>query len=448
VEPDVRYARNGPFAIAYSAFGDGPVTLVCLAPFDNLEVVWENPLYSRYLRRLASIASVIMIDRRGTGISDRFGPDDVPPLEDLVDDITVVLDACERDRVVLFGYEEAAAQCAMFAATRPERVAGLVLYAATACGMQKPDYPWQWTESQWETYLRELQDGWGTVEYAHQTLAYFVPSSVGDGRIERWWLRFQRLASSPGSQLALERQLRLTDVRSLLPAISVPTLVLHRTDDLVEPVGQGRYIAEQIPDARYVELPGGDHPPWAGDSDAIVDEIQRFLDDVGDAEDDAQRVLVTVLFTDIVSSTERAAEVGDAAWSALLDRHMDAARREVERYRGRYVSSTGDGVFAVFDGPARAVRCARAIGAAAVRQGLEVRAGCHVGEAEILGDDYSGLAVHIGARVAALAGSSEVWVTSTVRELTMGAGLSFEDAGEHELKGVPGSWHLFRVPLT
>ncbi len=445
MEPQVRYARNGAVSIAYESFGSGPLTLVCLSPMDNLEIAWENPLYARYLRALGDVARVILIDRRGTGLSDRFAPGDAPPLEVMVDDITVVLDACGSDRVVLFGFEEAAAQCAMFAATRPDRVAGLILYAATACGLRKPDYPWQWSEEEWSDYLDAVRDGWGTDEFSAAMMPRFVPSHVGDGRIERWMLRFFRLVSSPGSQLALEEQLRATDIRALLPAIGVATLVVHRTDDAIEPVGQGRYIADRIPGARYVELEGADHPPWAGDSEALVAEIRRFLGDLRDGEDSAERVLATVLFTDIVGSTERLAAMGDSAWKAVVLRERELARREVERFRGRFVASTGDGLLAVFDGPARAVRCAQAIGATARLLGLEVRAGCHTGEIEVLDDDIGGLAVHIGARVAALAGASEVWATSTVRDLTLGSGLVFEDAGEHELKGVPGAWHLLRV---
>ena len=445
VEPDVRYARNGTVSIAYEVIGEGALTLVCLSPFDNLEIIWENPLYARYLRRLGDLAQVIVIDRRGTGLSDRFAPENVPPLEDLVDDITVVLDACGVERAVVFGFEEAAAQCAMFASSRPERVAGLVLYAATACGIRKADYPWQWSDEEWVDYLDAVRVGWGTAAYAQESMALFLPSHVGDSRIERWWLRFQRLAASPGSQLAMEEQLRITDIRSLLPAIGVPTLVLHRVDDAVEPVGQGRYIAKQIPGARYVELQGEDHFPWAGDSDAIVDEISTFLAGLRDDESMADRVLATVLFTDIVGSTERAAAMGDSAWTAVLARERELARREVVRFRGRYIASTGDGLLAVFDGPARAVRCAQAISASARLLGLEVRAGCHTGEIELIGDDIGGLAVHVGARVAALAGGSEVWASSIVRDLTAGSGLDFEDAGEHQLKGVPNTWHLFRV---
>lgn len=445
MEPEVRYARNGSVAIAYEVIGDGPMTLVCLSPFGNLEVMWENPLFARYLRSLSDLARVVVMDRRGTGLSDRFSPDVVPPLEDLVDDITVVLDATGRDRAVLFGFEEAAAQCAMFAASRPDRVAGLILYAATACGVRKPDYPWQWSEDEWENWLANVQTRWGTAEFARESLRTFNPSHADDGQVVRWWGRYQRLSTSPGGQLALEQQMRATDIRALLPAIGVRALVLHRTDDSIEPVGQGRFIASLIPGAMYVELPGADHEPWAGDSDQVVDQIKRFLVDLDGHQAVAERVLVTVLFTDIVGSTEKVASLGDAAWKALIARQRDLARHEIERFRGRWVDSAGDGMFAVFDGPARAVRCAQEIARAAARLGLEVRAGCHTGEVEAVDNNVSGLAVHIGARIAALAGGSQVWVSSTVRDLTTGSGLAFDDLGEFTLKGVPGSWHLHQV---
>lgn len=445
MEPDVRYARNGPVAIAYETFGEGPLTLVCLSPWDNIEIAWENPLYARYLRRLGDLAKVVLIDRRGTGLSDRFTGDDVPPLEDMVDDITVVLDACGCDRAVIYGFEEAAAQCAMFAASRPDRVAGLVLYAATACGVRKEDYPWQWSEDEWADYLHGARAGWGTSAYAREVMGFFMPSHVGDGRIERWWVRFQRLAASPGGVLALEQQLRATDIRAMLPAIGVPTLVLHRADDEIEPAGQGRYIAQQIPGATYVELAGGDHYPWAGDSDALVDEIGRYLAALREGVDATERVLATVLFTDIVQSTERVAALGDAAWTALMLRQRELAFAEVDRFRGRVVDTAGDGMLATFDGPARAVRCAQAVATTAGTLGLDIRAGCHTGEIEVRGEGVGGLAVHIAARVASLAGAREVWASSTVKDLTVGSGLVFEDAGERDLKGVPDRWHLFQV---
>ncbi len=446
MEGEIRYTRNGDVALAYEIVGDGPVDLLCLAPSSNLDIVWENPLYARYLRRLSSFARVVLMDRRGTGLSDRFSPEDLPPLEDLVDDIGVVLDAIASQRAVLFGFSDAASQCAMFAATRPDRVAGVILYAGTACGIQTPDYPWQWSEEEWQSWLNDVEARYGTAEFAREWLPYYLPSHVGDGRIERWMARHWRLAASPNSMLAIERVYnRHMDIRPLLPVIGVKTLVLHRTDDQIEPVGAGRYLAGHIPGARFVELPGGDHFPWAGDQDALIDEVERFLGDVRDAEEIFDRVLATVLFTDIVESTEKASILGDTAWKALLARHDELARREVERFRGRYVNTTGDGMLATFDGPARAVRCAKAIAEATMPLGFEIRAGCHTGEVELVGDDVQGLTVHIAARVAALAGPSEVWASSTVQDLTLGSGLLFEEAGQHELKGVPSARHLFKV---
>jgi len=440
----IRYVRNAGVSIAYEVVGDGPIDLVCLAPVSNLEIVWENPLESRYLRRLSEFARLVLIDRRGTGLSDRFSPDDLPPLEDLVDDIAAVLDDVGSERPVLFGFSDAAAMCAMFAATRPDRTAGLILYAAAGCGTRDDDYPWQWSEEEWLAYLEDIAR-WGSEEYARDSLAFFNPSHVGDGRIESWWLRFQRLSVSPNGIVAIERIFRDLDVRPLLPAIGVKTLVLHRIGDRIEPVGASRFIAEQISDAKCVELDGEDHMPWAGDQDALADEIERFIDDVRGSEEISDRVLATVLFTDIVGSTERAAALGDAAWKAVLARHDEIARHEVDRFRGRVVVTTGDGLLAMFDGPARAVRCARAIAEAVRPLGLEIRAGCHTGEIELFGDDVRGLAVHIGARIAALAGPSEVWASTTVKDLTTGSGLVFDDAGEYELKGVPDRWRLFRV---
>ena len=446
VEWEIRYARNGNVALAYEIIGDGPIDLVCLAPANNLEIVWENPLFARYLRRLASFARVVLMDRRGTGLSDRFSPEDLPPLEDLVDDIGVVLDAMGSKRAVLFGFSDAGSQCAMFAATRPERVVGLILYASAACGVQRPDYPWQWSEEAWQSWLKDVETRYGTAQFSQEWLPSYLPSHVGDGRIERWMERHWRLAASPNSMLAIESVYnRHMDIRPLLPVIGIKTLVMHRTDDQIEPVGAGRYIADHIPAARFVELPGGDHFPWAGDQDALIDEVERFMGEVLDSEEVSDRVLATVLFTDIVESTEKASMLGDMAWTALLARHDELARGEIERFRGRYINTTGDGLLATFDGPARAVRCAKAIAETSRPLGLEIRSGCHTGEVELVGDDVQGLAVHIAARVAALAGASEVWTSSTVRDLTFGSGISFEETGEHELKGVPSPWRLFRV---
>lgn len=444
--PEVRYARNGDIAIGYAVLGEGPDDLVYLSPFNNLDIAWENPLYVGFLRRLSSFARVVVVDRRGTGVSDRYSPEDLPPLEDLVDDLAAVLSALGSERAALFGFSDAGALCAMFAATRPERVTGLILYATAARGMQAPDYPWQWSEREWQDYLDDVKAGWGTREYAEKSLPLFNPSLAGDQRMLVWWERFMRLSASPSSIYAQEQVFREMDIRGLLPAIGVPSLVLHRADDAIEPVGAGRYLAGEIPGAEYVELPGGDHFPWAGEQDALLDEVERFVRRVQrDDEDTFDRVLATILFTDIVDSTAQAAAMGDRGWREVREQHDRVTRTQLTRFRGREVKSLGDGYLAVFDGPARGVRCARAICESMGRLGVDLRAGLHTGEIEPDGDDVAGLAVAIGARVGALAGPSEVLVSSTVKDLVIGSGLSFEDRGEHTLKGVPDAWHLYAL---
>ncbi len=446
MRPEVRYARNGEVSIAYTVFGEGPADLVYLGPFNNLDIAWENPLYAQLLRTLGSFARVVVIDKRGTGVSDRYSPEDLPPLEDLVDDLVAVLDAVGSERAVLFGASDAGALCAMCAATRPERVSGLILYATAARGRQAPDYPWQWSEEEWQEYLDDVRAGWGTRKYAEETLPFFNPSLAGDERMLAWWERFLRLSSSPNSQYAQECLYRETDIRRLLPAIGVPTLVLHRTGDAIEPVGAGRYLASEIPAAEYVELPGEDHFPWAGDQDALLAEVERFIRRVWkDEEETFDRVLATVLFTDIVDSTAQAAALGDREWRNVREQHDRVTRAQLARFRGREVKTMGDGFLAVFDGPARAVRCARNVCASMSAHGVDLRAGLHTGEVEPDGDDVSGIAVAIGARVGALAGPREVLVSSTVKDLVVGSGLSFEDRGVHALKGVPDSWHLYAL---
>jgi pimeloyl-ACP methyl ester carboxylesterase/class 3 adenylate cyclase len=408
--------------------------------------VWENPLYARFLRSLASSARVIVIDRRGTGVSDRYSPDDLPPLEDLVDDLAAVLDAVGSDRAVLFGFSDAGALCAMFASTRPDRAAGLILYSTAARGKQAPDYPWQWSEREWQDYLDEVRTGWGTREYAQKSLGLFNPSLAGDARMEAWWERFQRLSASPSAIYAQENVFLEMDIRRLLPAISVPTLVLHRTDDRIEPVGAGRYLADHVAGAELVELPGADHFPWAGDQESLVAEVERFVERVQrEHEETFDRVLATILFTDVVDSTARSADLGDRGWRDVRAQHDNLIRAQLARYRGREVDTAGDGFFAVFDGPARAVRCASSICASVAPLGIEVRAGLHTGEVRHDGDAVTGIAVAIGARIGSLATGSEVLVSSTVKDLVVGSELAFEDRGTHALKGVPDDWHLFAV---
>lgn len=441
---EVGYARNGAIAIGYETIGDSPGDLVYLSPFNHLDVAWENPVYARFLKSLASFARVIVIDRRGTGVSDRYSPADLPPLEDLVDDLSAVLDAVGSERAALFGFSDAGALCAMFAATRPERVSALILYATAARGTQAHDYPWQWSEPEWAEYLDGVQAGWGTRQFAAEMLAFFGPSLAGDERMEAWFERFLRASASPSAIYAQEQVFRDMDVRQLLPAIGVPTLVLHRTDDAVEPVGAGRYLAREIVGATYVELSGGDHFPWAGDQGGpLIAEVERFVRRAWREEQETfDRVLATILFTDIVDSTAQSAALGDSRWREISDRHDQVTRSQLGRFRGREVRWTGDGFLAVFDGPARAVRCAQAISGSMSQTGVKIRAGLHTGEIESNGDDIAGLAVAIGARVGALAEADEVLVSSTVKDLVVGSGLEFKDRGVHTLKGVPGSWNL------
>jgi pimeloyl-ACP methyl ester carboxylesterase/class 3 adenylate cyclase len=445
LKPQVAYARHGEIAIGYVTMGHGPDDLVYVSPFNHLDLIWDNPLYARFLRSLCSFARVIVMDRRGTGVSDRYSPDDLPALEDLADDLEAVLDAVGSERPALFGFSDAGALCAMFAATHPERVSALILYSTAARGTQAPDYPWQWSEPKWREYLGELRE-WGTREYAQRALREINPSLASDPRMQLWWERFQRASASPSAVYAQEQVFREIDIRRLIPAIGVPTLVLHRMDDAIEPVGAGRYIASQLPDSEYVELPGADHFPWAGDQDTLVAELQRFLERVWQEEQETfERVLATILFTDIVDSTTQAASLGDHRWREVCEHHDRITRTQLARYRGREVRWTGDGFLATFDGPARAVRCARAISESMKRIGVDLRAGLHTGEIEPEGNDISGLAVVIGARVGALATAGEVLVTSTVKDLVVGSGLGFEDRGAHELKGIPSSWHLFAL---
>jgi pimeloyl-ACP methyl ester carboxylesterase len=443
---EVRYARNGDVAIGFSVVGTGPEDLVYLSPYNNLDIAWENPLYERFLRRLASIARVIIIDRRGTGVSDRYTPLNRPPLEDLVDDLSVVLDKVGSERAVLFGFSDTGGLCAMYAATRPERVSALILYATAARGRQAPDYPWQWSEGEWQDYLSAVRAGWGTREYAESSLSFINPSLAGDENMLAWWERFQRLSASPSALYAQEQLFREMDIRQLLPAISVPTLVMHRAEDVVEPVGAGRYLARQISGAEYVELAGGDHFPWAGDQNALIKEVERFVGNVSrDAQETFERVLATILFTDIVDSTGQAAAMGDHRWRDVRGQHDRVTRAQLARFRGREIQSLGDGYLAVFDGPARAVRCARAICESMSRLGVDLRAGLHTGEVEPHGEEVSGIAVTIASRIAAMAELGEILVSSTVKDLVVGSALSFEDRGTQVLKGVPDPWHLYAL---
>jgi class 3 adenylate cyclase len=435
--PEIRYAKSGDVHIAYQVVGDGEVDLV-YSPgiWSNLEIMWEWPEWSRYLRRLAAFSRLILFDMRGVGLSDRGT--EPPTLERQVDDIGAVMNAARSPTAVIFGGARASAMTMLFAASFPERTQALVLYAPFAKTIRSADWPFGRTEEEQEIFYDRFTREMGTAK----NLDLQGPSH--DERLKRWWARFERLGASPGAWREMAEILGQLDIRHVLPNIRVPTLVIQRTGDLIVDVGQGREIARRIPKATFVELRGDDHIPFLGDADAIVDEIEEFLTGVRPVPE-RDRVLATVLFTDIVGSTERAVALGDHAWRALLDDHDHLVRDRINRFRGRCVKTTGDGVLATFDGPGRAIRCAKAIRDDVHSIGIGIRAGLHSGEVELRGDDVGGIAVHIGARVAALAQPGQVLVSSTVKDLVAGSGLSFSEAGEHTLKGVPGTWRLFAV---
>jgi class 3 adenylate cyclase/pimeloyl-ACP methyl ester carboxylesterase len=435
--PETKYAKSGDVHIAFQVIGDGPTDLVFVPGFvSHVEEWWEEPRCARFCERLAAFSRLILFDKRGTGLSDRVAA--VPTLEQRMDDVRAVLQAAGSERAAVLGISEGGAMSALFAASHPERTSALVLYGTFA-----EFRSWVPTPQHFDHFLQAIDQNWGT----GQSLPHFAPSVAHDPPFQRWWARHERAGASPGAAMALMRMNSEIDVRHVLGAIHVPTLVLHRTGDVTVSVEAGRYQAAHIPQAKYVELPGVDHLPFVGDSEAVLSEIEEFLTGARPVLE-PDRVLATVLFTDIVGSTSHAAELGDRRWRELLGDQRAAVRRELDRHRGREIDTAGDGFLATFDGPARAIRCACAIRDAVRPLGLEVRAGLHTGEIELLGDGVAGIAVHIAARVAGLAGSGEVLTSSTVKDLVAGSGLQFSDRGSHTLRGVPDQWRLFEVQGT
>ena len=431
-QPETRYAKSGEVHIAYQVSGGGTLDLVFVqGAFTNLEVLWEIPWCARFVSRLATFSRLICFDKRGMGLSDRVPG--AATLEERMDDVRAVMDAVGSPRAAVFGASEGGAMSALFAATYPERTRALILYGTyVQSAMHSP--------AALEEAIASIEREWGT----GNSLRRYGPSLAADADAVRGWARFERLSASPASMIALRRMNAEIDIRHVLPAIRVPTLVLHRAGDTAIGVESGRYIAARIPSAKYVELPGADHLPMVGDSDRILDEIEEFLTG-SRREVEPDRVLATVLFTDIVASTKHVVELGDRAWREVLDQHDAAARQEIARFRGRAVKSLGDGFLATFDGPARAVRCAAAIGERLRPLGLDLRSGLHTGEIELRGEDVGGVAVHIAQRVAEAAGAGEVLVSGMVRDLVAGSGLSFEDRGSHALKGLPEPLRLYRA---
>jgi class 3 adenylate cyclase/pimeloyl-ACP methyl ester carboxylesterase len=435
--PETRYAKSGDTYIAYQVMGEGPFDLVFVPGFiSHVEMQMELPAYASFFGRLASFCRVIRFDKRGTGLSDRLSA--IPTLEERMDDVRAVMEAVGSARAALLGFSQGGPMSILFAATYPERTTALVLYGSYARGAWAPDCPWQSTDEQFEAAINSMEPSWGQ----GKSVDYFCPSMANDGEFRKFTGRFERASASPRAAVTIARLSRDIDVRHVLPTISVPTLVIHRTDDAIE-VENSRYLARHIKSAKYTELPGVDHLPWIGDSKPILGEIEEFLTGGRrESEADLDRVLATVLFTDIVGSTARAVEVGDRAWQDLLNQHHSLVREQLQRHRGREINTLGDGFVAAFDGPARAVRCGQAIAEGVRRLGIHIRAGVHTGECQVMGEDLGGIAVHIGARIGALAAADEVLVSSTVRDLVAGSGLRFEARGNHILKGIPGEWQL------
>jgi class 3 adenylate cyclase len=438
MSPETKYARSGDVHIAYRVFGDGPRDLVLIpGTLSHVELFWEFPPNQYLLKRLTSFARVIVFDKRGQGLSDRLAEQTI---EERIGDVRAVMDAAASDRATIYGWSEGGPMSIMFSATYPERTSALVLCGSFASLKAEP---WAVNQEQWARILRHLEAHWGE----GVLVPINAPSRRKDEAFVQWFGRLERASASPGAILALMRANYEIDVRHVLPAIQAPTLVLHRVGDKTVPVAAGRYLAQHIRGAKYVELPGDDHLLQAFDQevmDLLIDEIEEFITGARHGPE-PDRMLVTVMFTDIVGSTERAVEVGDRRWRELLEGYVGIARRQLERFRGREIDVAGDGFFAIFDGPARAIRCACAIRDAVRELGLEVRAGLHTGECEVVGPKVSGIAVHTGARVAAAARPQEVLVSGTVRDLVAGSGIRFDDRGSHVLKGVPGEWRLFAV---
>jgi class 3 adenylate cyclase len=440
--PRTRFAVSGGLNIAYQVVGEGQSDLVWVPGYiSHLDASWSDPELARLFERLASLRRLIMFDKRGTGMSDRVFPSEFPSFAERMDDIRAVMDAAGSERAAIVGWSEGAALAALFAATYPDRVEQLVLYGGYPRLVNDAGYQDGIAPELVREVMGVVVQNWAEVHDAHMVWA---PSKADDEEFQERFARFRTLAASPGAAQALVNMTQDVDVRSVLPTVSAPTLVIHRTGDLAVPITAGRYLAKHIPEATLVELDGTDHLWWVGNHEAIVDAIEEFL--TGSAPDRAaERVLSTVLFTDICGSTERAVKLGDRRWRDLLSRHDAVFRAELDRQRGREVKATGDGFLSTFDVPARAIRCAEAAATALLREGLEIRAGLHTGECELRGGDVAGIAVHIAARIASHAKGGEVLVSRTVTDLVAGSGIRFEDRGSHELKGVPEPWHLYAV---
>jgi pimeloyl-ACP methyl ester carboxylesterase len=441
MRPATRYTKSGDYNIAYQVIGEGELDLLYIPGFvSNVELAWEEPLLARFLDRLASFSRLILFDKRGTGLSDRVPNGELPTLEERMGDVMAVLDAAGSDRAAVLGHSEGGNLAGLFTATHPERTIALVTLGIFASRIRSDDYPWAPSPEERERDISVIENNWGT----DADVEHLAPSAARDPAFAQRLATYFRRSASPGAAAALLRMNTQIDVRDVLPAIGVPTLVVHHTDDRDASVEEGRWIASQIPGARFLELPGPDHLPWVGDQDRLLDEVEEFLTGRRAAPEPG-RVLATVLFTDIVRSTERAVALGDHGWKELLERHHAAVRRKLQAFQGREIETAGDGFLATFDGPGRAIRAAASIVEAVRSLGIEIRCGLHTGECEQIGDGIGGIAVHVAARVAARAEAGEILVTGTVRDLVAGAGIGFESRGEVTLKGIPEPRALFAV---
>ncbi|MGH2793171.1 MAG: adenylate/guanylate cyclase domain-containing protein [Actinomycetota bacterium] len=437
--PKTQYAKSGDVSIAYQVAGEGPFDLVMVPGFvSHVEMVWEMPLAARVLERFAKFSRLILFDKRGTGLSDPVIG--APTLEERMDDVRAVMDAAGSERAALLGVSEGAPMSILFGATYPQRTTALVLYGGMARTTEADDYPFAAPAD------ALMQSSMEMAEYIGEgiMLEVMAPTIAEMPGAREMFMRFQRYAATPAMMVQMFTMFLDIDVRAILPTVHVPTLVLHRRGDRAVNRRAGKWMADQIAGAKFVELPGPDHMMFAGDTDTLVDEIEEFLTGARRATE-PDRVLATVMFTDIVGSTEKAAALGDTLWRDVLERHHTLVAKELERFRGREVKQLGDGFLATFDGPARAIRCGQALAQSSEAAGLPIRVGLHTGEVEIMGDDVGGIAVHIAARVGAKAATGEVLVSSTVKDLVVGSGIAFADRGEHQLKGIPDEWRLFAV---
>jgi pimeloyl-ACP methyl ester carboxylesterase/class 3 adenylate cyclase len=437
--PEIRYAKSGDVHIAYQVFGQGPDNLIVIPGFiSHIEHIWDSPDQAVWFNHVARRARVVMFDKRGTGLSDRLGQ--LPGLDQRMDDARAVMDAAGIERAAIMGVSEGGSLAALFAASHPERCSSLILYGSFARFSD-----WFPTKQKFDGFLNYIETAWGT----GNSVAAFAPSKKGDAEFKRWWGRFERLGGSPSAVISLMRMNSGINIENILPSISVPTLVLHRTEDPTVSIQAGRFLAAHIPGAKLIELDGPDHAYYIGDNAIqIADLVADFTARPGaDAQSIAasRRMLATILFTDIVDSTSRASELGDRAWRELLQAHDATVRREIARFRGNEVKSLGDGFLVLFDGPARAIHCAQAITEAVAALGIQIRAGLHTGEVERTEADVLGVAVHLAARIMATAGGGEVVISRTVKDLVAGSGIEFDSIGEHSLKGIDEKWQLFKV---